>query len=160
MVHEKLYQSEALSSIQMDDYVDQLTDYISGIYVDEQHTDIEIRNKAEPIALEIRQAIPCGLILNELITNSFKHAFNGTKGVLEIELYKEDDTVCMQVCDNGSGLPEGVDFEASASLGSTLVQTLVNQLNAELEIDSGPEGTTIGIRFELKEREAMDDGDE
>lgn len=109
MVHEKLYQSESLSSIQMDTYIDHLTSYISGVFVDQQHADIEICNNADPIALGVRQAVPCGLILNELITNAFKHAFDSSKGVLGIELYKEDTTVFMQVQDNGTGLPE--DFQ-------------------------------------------------
>lgn len=148
MVHEKLYQSDSLSSIEMNTYIDQLTDYISQVFVKE-NTEITIRNKAEPIALEISQAIPCGLILNELITNAYKHAFTGRdQGLVEVSVQKEGDKIQVMVRDDGVGLPEEFSLASTNSLGMTLVETLISQLEADYEIKSKGEGTTIVISFE------------
>lgn len=147
MVHEKLYQSSSLSSIEMNTYIKQLTDYISGIFSGEDKR-IEIRNNAEEIGLGIKDAVPCGLILNELLTNSFKHAFKkGQSGVITVDFHKKEDDIEMRVSDTGQGLPEDFDINSSHSLGMTLVQTLVDQLGADIDINSGPGGTTIIITF-------------
>jgi two-component sensor histidine kinase len=91
---------------------------------------------AEPINLPVSEAIPCGLILNELLSNSFKHAFpEGRIGSIQITFKaREDDRVELSGSDDGIGLPENFQIEDSKSMGMQVVGVLVNQLDANLEI--------------------------
>lgn len=150
MVHEKLYQSESLSRIEMHNYVDNLVEFISGIYGAE-NTRVTIHNNAEPVSLDIRKAVPCGLILNELITNAYKHAFKGKKaGTININLHQISNTLILEVIDDGIGLPENFDFDKIESLGVTLIQTLATQLNADYTVETDPgSGTSISVSFRL-----------
>lgn len=102
--------------------------------------------------MDVSQAVPCGLILNELITNVFKHAFGPADGgVLEIKLKQENDTIRLHVKDNGKGLPADFDIENTPTLGSTLITTLVKQLQGSLEITSDKEkGTEFTVTFKLE----------
>ena len=148
MVHEKLYQSESLSRIELHSYVDEMVAFLSGIFKSIR-TDVSIENNTDSVYLDIRQAVPCGLILNELITNAYKHAFEGReKGTIEIDLNRKGNTAILQVSDDGVGVPDKFDKELSDSLGVTLVKTLVKQLKGEISVENR-NGTTVSITFEL-----------
>ena len=102
---------------------------------------------AESLSLPVDKAIPCGLILNELMSNAFKHAFpNERTGRVEIRLERDAERIEMVVEDDGVGMDETFDPATAESLGMQLVVTLVEQLYGELEIRRGP-GTTFRVRF-------------
>lgn len=146
MVHERLYQSDSFTNIPLGTYIDELFRFIANTFNTEGR-EIRIEKEIEPVALDVSQAIPCGLILNELITNSYKHAFNGTKEpVISISLNEQDGRINLEVKDNGIGLPPDFEIEQPSSLGTTLIRTLVQQLDGELKVSSG-EGATFNISF-------------
>lgn len=151
LVHEKLYQSESLSFIQFDRYVRDLLQAISSTYMD-THGSIEIVTDLEDIGLNINQAIPCSLLLNELIVNAFKHAFedDAKSGNIFVNIQKQKDTVCMQVKDDGIGFPEDFDLENASSLGMTLINTLIQQLQGEIEVKNDG-GAIFEVTFEAEE---------
>lgn len=98
-------------------------------------------------------AVPLGMTVNELITNSFKHAFpNKKEGEIQIRLYREEEGECIKCInsDNGMGIPEGFDVEDVETLGMQLVTTLVDQLDGELELKRN-NGTEFNIRFTVRE---------
>jgi two-component sensor histidine kinase len=101
------------------------------------------------VLLDINTAIPCGLIINELVSNFLKYAFpDGREGEIQIKLYaSKDDTFSLIVRDNGIGLPEDLDFRDTESLGLQLVTALVEQLEGTIELDRS-EGAAFGIVFE------------
>ncbi|MDZ7682841.1 MAG: sensor histidine kinase [Fodinibius sp.] len=98
----------------------------------------------------MRQAVPCGLLLNELITNCYKHAFEGRdEGVISISIQSvEENIISLRVEDNGVGLPPDFDVDNQSSLGMTLVTTLVRQLGGEFSVSSD-NGSSFGISFEI-----------
>ena len=106
----------------------------------------------DDVFLGIDTAVPCGLILNELVSNSLKHAFpGGREGEIRIELRLDDDKkFTLMVSDNGVGIPKDLDFRNTESLGLQLVDTLVNQLEGTIELDRSG-GTAFKTTFtELK----------
>jgi two-component sensor histidine kinase len=146
-VHEKLYQSESLARIDFAEYVRTLTTYLfSSCGARAQGVTLDIQ--AEDVLLGIDAAIPCGLILNELVSNALKHAFpNGRDGEVRIDLRADDDQrLTLTVSDDGIGLPEGLDVHNTNSLGLQLVDTLVRQLDGTMEIH-GQGGTEFKIDF-------------
>jgi len=151
LVHEKLYQSESLSFIQFDRYIRDLLQAISSTYMD-THGSIEIVTDLEDIGLNINQAIPCSLLLNELIVNAFKHAFedDAKSGNIFVNIHKQEDTVCMQVKDDGIGFPEDFDLENASSLGMTLINTLIQQLQGEISVKN-EDGAIFEVTFEAEE---------
>jgi PAS domain S-box-containing protein len=148
IVHTKLYNSRDYESIDFGDYVRSLTEsfYTTyGMRLNRIRIDIEIRD----IILNIDTAIPCGLIINELVSNAIKHAFPDIKdGKITISLLaNKDHSYTMQVKDNGIGLPAGFDPRTSKTLGIELVTLLTNQLNGKLEYNTNG-GTEFIITFE------------
>jgi two-component sensor histidine kinase len=155
LIHESLYQSTNISNINFRDYVEILIEDIInsyGVSTNKIKTTLELGN----YNLGIETAIPLGLIINELISNSLKHAFNGyDKGEIKIILEKNDETYTLTVKDNGIGLPEGFKFIETNSLGILLINSLVNQLEGKLDVEVN-DGTLVTITFtELEYRERM-----
>lgn len=149
MVYEKLNQSHTLTKIKFKDYVEKLISDIFYSYGIENGT-IETEIDVEDISISIDTAIPCGLIINELVTNSLKHAFPDNHGKLQFKLKSKEDHLEMVIADNGIGLPENVDYENSTSLGLQLVNNLVKQLDGQITLDRS-KGTSFTISFqELK----------
>ena len=150
LIHEKLYQSEKLSYIRFDNYIHELLKAIQNMY--RKSGAIEVKTDLTSIALNINQAIPCSLLLNELTVNAYKYAFDREKGgTIHIQLRKEDDTVRLAVEDDGVGLPDDFSVKSETSLGMSLVKTLVKQLKGELEIEKGKgKGTKFQITFEAE----------
>ncbi len=150
LIHEKLYQSKDLSQISFDVYIRELSDIIWDSISDASR-DISLDIEADPVQLTVNQAIPCGLILNELITNAFKHAFNGRKdGEINITLCEESGNIAMQVRDNGRGLPDDFDQENPSSLGMKLIHTLTQQLNGQCNFANHEEGAGFKLEFEVE----------
>ena len=145
LIHEKLYKSQDLSKIDFSLYIRDLTDQLRRAYPVSKN--IELTINSEGIFLGVDRAIPCGLIINELISNAYKYAFtDGQKGNIYIELTVQEDKLCLIVSDNGIGIPETIDFRESDSLGMILVSTLSDQLEGTVEIDRTA-GTKFTIRF-------------
>ena len=150
LVHEKLYQSENLSYIQFDYYIRDLLQAISSTYMD-SHVSVNIDTDLEDIVLNINQAIPCSLLLNELIVNAYKHAFDKNEsGNIYVKTHKEEDTVYLYVKDDGVGFPKDFDFEAASSLGMTLINTLTQQLHGEIMMKND-NGAIFEVNFEAEE---------
>ncbi|MFA0823589.1 MAG: sensor histidine kinase [Methanomethylovorans sp.] len=109
--------------------------------------DINIRTHIDAIFLDMDVAIPLGMIVNELVSNSFKHAFrSGDKGDILIDLSYDGEMFTLVVCDNGAGFPEEVNFRETESLGLQLVTTLVDQIDGTIELQR-TEGTRFIITF-------------
>ncbi|MDP1551965.1 MAG: PAS domain S-box protein [Methanobacteriaceae archaeon] len=148
IVHEKLYQSTSLSEINFGSYLQQLIKDIYFSYGISAEKIIPVL-KAEDININLDTAIPLGLIVNELITNSIKYAFKGRdNGTLEITFQEIDDGLILKVSDDGVGLGPDVDIESSKTLGLKLVKNLAIQLDADLKI-----GRDKGTSFIFKFRE-------
>jgi PAS domain S-box-containing protein len=147
LIHEKLYQSANLAEINLADYARDLVTYLLRSQ-DAAKRGISLNIQTDDVLLDIDKAIPCGLILNELVSNSLKHAFpQGQTGKICVELHVNDaNRSTMMIGDNGIGFPEELNFRHPTSLGLQLVNTLVNQLNGVIELDCS-QGTTFKIIF-------------
>jgi len=152
LVHERIYESEDLASLDVSDYLESLTDYMAG-YFGFPRANINIDVEAVEDCQDLDVLIPMGLIINELVTNSLKHAFDDkSKGMLVISL-KCDEAGEMEliVSDNGRGMPDDMDPESTDSLGLLLVRSLVKQLDGNSEIRREG-GTAFHIRFHGKKK--------
>lgn len=145
MVHEKLYQSADLAHIEMRSYVENMVAELYNVYTD---SDIELDLQVEEISLAITQAVPFGLLLNELVTNAFIHAFDGqAEDKLSIHLYNGGNNSCtLKVEDNGKGFERSSPAEGEPSLGLQLVQILSEQLHGQAEF-TGETGTCFTLKF-------------
>jgi two-component sensor histidine kinase len=154
LIHEKLYRSHDLARIDFGDYVQNLTSSLLLTYNVNKHK-IKLKYNIEKIFFDVDTAIPCGLLINELVSNCIKHAFGkDDSGEIKIELYTdEDNCYSMIVKDNGKGFPETVDFRNTKTLGMQLVVTLADQLDAVVSMDNHV-GTSFLIKFkEIKYKE-------
>lgn len=146
IIHEKLYKSKTMSRIDFEEYITDLTDSLFYSY-HVNPSKIALVKEIDKIFFDVDTAIPCGLIINELITNCLKHAFPGdTKGTITIEHLKVGEDYLLSVSDNGVGFPEEIDFQNTESLGLQLVNNLVNQLDGTIELDR-LNGTSFKILF-------------
>jgi PAS domain S-box-containing protein len=148
-IHESLYHTENFSSIDFSDYILNLSKNLVHSYrVYNELVDLKL--DIDKVVLNLDQAIPCGLIVNELVSNALKYAFpGGAEGDISIKLEEVDKKVFLHVADTGIGLPEGIDFRNTDSLGLQLVVTLVEQLEGEIELDTS-NGSKYIINFELQ----------
>jgi PAS domain S-box-containing protein len=148
LIHEKLYQTKDYASVPFSEYARNLAANVfhaTGISPASVALSVDI----EPIFLPVDKAIPCGLILNELITNALKHAFPGNRsGAIHVELRASAGRMLLAVTDDGVGMPPGFDSAKSKSLGMQLVATLVRQLDGELST-ARDHGTAFRITFPL-----------
>lgn len=150
MIHDKLYQTDSLSSIRLDQYLKELVETIHLTF-DGINDSIQIKFDMDPAEINIHKVVPCGLLVNELVVNAFKHAFEpGTEGVLEISLKKLNGKVELTIADNGPGLPDDFREEVGESLGSRLIPTFAQQLEAENEILEDRKGAAFKFRFSLQ----------
>lgn len=145
-IHELLYQSDDFSQINLKSEITKLIENISETFTIE--TDIEFEVTLEDIILNVNQAIPCALIINEVLTNIYKHAFKGmNKGRVEVKLSSEGNQVQLEMNDNGVGLPKNFKLSHQESLGFQLIQTLKSQIGAEITLNSSSEGTFFRLTF-------------
>lgn len=155
LIHEKLYKSADIEDIKIGSYLKDLTTYLLNAYGVNQSL-VEVRVKAEDVRLGIDTAIPCGLIINELFSNSLKHAFHPEQnGMIEIEIFKNEDKITMTVSDNGKGIPPNYDVQNTDSLGLQLVYTLVKQLDGTMTINNACGAKFYFVLRELKYRERI-----
>lgn len=147
LVHEKLYRSEDMAEIDFAQYIHSLTAHLFTTYKIDTNS-IALKTNITSISLSLDQAVPCGLIVNELISNALKYAFpSRTEGTIEILLYTNElSQVCLIVKDNGVGFPESVNLAEPSSLGLQLVQDFVEQLEGTIQLIRHP-GTTFKITF-------------
>ncbi|HKL14322.1 MAG TPA: histidine kinase dimerization/phosphoacceptor domain -containing protein [Balneolaceae bacterium] len=151
LVHEKLYQNETFADINISDFARELVDAVSESFKQPEQ-EVLLNYNMDNIKMNINQAVPLSLLLNECIVNCYKHAFAGRdNGEIDIDLGMDGDKVNIQVTDNGHGLPEGFDFEKQQSLGVTLIRTLVSQLRGEARYTSNGKGTRFSFEFKLEE---------
>ncbi|WP_239524898.1 histidine kinase dimerization/phosphoacceptor domain -containing protein [Leptobacterium flavescens] len=147
LIHQKLYQNEGLSVIEMQGYVESLVNSIQSVYKKGGH-DVNINIDAEGAELDIDRAIPIGLILNELVSNSFKYAFpNKESGQIYINIRMNGEEGFFEYQDNGKGLPDDLEERSNNSMGVKLIQRLVNQLRSNLNIDNSVEGARFWFNF-------------
>ena len=147
LVHERLYLSKNLAKVEFDDYVRGLAGNI--VHAFGRGSQVEVRLDLAPLLLPVDQAIPCGLIINELVTNALKYAFpDQRRGAVDIRLTESGRHVLLEVKDDGVGLAGDIDLRNPTTLGLNLVTTLTEQLEGHLEIvRSG--GTVFRIHFEV-----------
>ncbi len=148
LIHTQLYQSENLEQVEMGTTIRKLADFLLQIYAKDKG-DITTVITAADIILSITQAIPCALIINELLSNALKHAFKSmAKGSIEIAMRElAGDKIELIVKDNGVGIPEELDIHKIKTLGLRLVRTLAeNQLKGEMKLNRD-EGTKIYVEF-------------
>ena len=152
LIHENLYQSKSLSCINLGDFIKDISSHLKKVYASVDGRISIILDLVE-IPLNIDSAVPCGLVINELMTNAFKHAFpEGRSGSVSIEISKDkDETVKIRVSDNGIGMPEGFDLKKVNSYGLQIASSIVEkQLHGNIEI-VGSTGTVYEITFKEKE---------
>jgi two-component sensor histidine kinase len=147
LIHEKLYQSPSLASIDFGEYVKSLTIDLFRTYRGHaSSTQLDI--KVDEVFLSLDHAVSCGLILNELITNSLKYAFpDGRSGTIWVELHSTAEHILkLRVADDGVSIPPDFDVFHTKSLGLQLVNNLVRQLDAAIEVETSG-GTSFLISF-------------
>ena len=151
LIHERLYQSKDYSKVPFSEYATSLARNIFDAASATPAT-IGLELNIEPLNLPVDRAIPCGLILNELLTNALKHAFpQGRPGKLSVDVRRKSPLeVMLSVSDDGIGLPDAIDERVNKSLGLQLITTLVEQIDGHLEF-SGHNGTTCRIWFSHSE---------
>ncbi len=143
-VHEALYNSPSLSDVDLNDYLRELVDSVKQSHgFDEKN--IELKYDIDPgMSMNINEAVPLALLISELITNAYKHAFeSGDEGVITVEAKRDGDNSYVAVIDNGRGLDKD-EFKNSQSLGGNIIRSLTQQLGAEMNIS-----TDNGTRFEI-----------
>jgi two-component sensor histidine kinase len=147
LIHEKLYQSADLAQIDIAGYLHTLVNFLSQSYRERAST-VVARVEAENIKVDIETAIPCGLIVNELVSNALKHAFpDGRSGEIRVCVtHNPAGKMLLSVSDSGVGFPVGLDHTRSPSLGLNLVNTLVAQIGGTLSLERTP-GTRFSVTF-------------
>ena len=146
LVHEKLYEGGDLSSVRFSQYITEVVDHIQCAYPINS-ADVNVQFNLKDILINIAQALPCALILNEVLTNCFKHAFVGRiVGSIVINFEEKGDYFLLEVIDDGIGFPANFSSTKVKSLGLTLIRTLASQLKGSLDISS-KNGTRVVITF-------------
>lgn len=150
LIHETLYSLGDFANISFGKYIQKLTTSLLETFP-EKSNNIDINLHTEDVTLNINQAIPCALLINELITNSFKHAFpNFETGTITIELQEKQNTVHLKISDNGIGFDANKALKNSNTLGLTLIKKLIDQIDGKVDINT-QNGTSFHIAFSKKE---------
>jgi len=154
IIHQKLYSKTNAASIVMTDYVNDLVRHLCACY-DCNRRRIRLNELVDQVNLDISQAVPMGLILNEAITNAIKYAFGADGGEITITGQKSgEDTAILQIADNGKGLPGDFNLAETSSLGIEMMKALSKQLGGSFEI-SGESGVVVSIRFKIESQLKM-----
>jgi two-component sensor histidine kinase len=150
LIHERLYHSHDVAHVNFTEYVRQLADDLFYTYRVGDDIRLELAVDIPPLTIDI--AIPCGLLLNELMSNCFKHAFrDAPEGCIRVSLSRAPDGWnVLTVADDGPGFPAGTDFRNTTSFGLQLVNTLAEQLEGTIELTCD-RGTTFTVRFPNQE---------
>jgi len=148
LIHEKLYRSETLSEVNVRDYIEEFSAIVLTSFNSDQKN-ITVRKDLQPFNLKTRRAVPLGLIINELLSNAFKHGFAGlNSGHIDITLDVNENEVILKVSNNGNSLPEDFSIEDRQSMGMTLIKTLTRQLEGSYNVTQNGR-TVFEIRFPI-----------
>jgi two-component sensor histidine kinase len=156
LVHQQLYQSRDLARIDAVEYLHSLASNLFRSYGIDTNL-IRLRIEMDQLELGVDTAIPCGLLINELVSNALKHAFpDGRPGEVRIELRaRENGELLLRLSDDGIGFPAELDYRRTTTLGLRLVNTLIEQLGGTIQLNAGP-GTAFEVRFaELRYKERI-----
>ena len=147
LVHEQLYQSNSLSSIELRPYLNLLSEQVTRNWSRGSPGEIDVRLEIADITLTMSDAVPCGLVVNELLTNAYKHAFPADRaGTILVQATRAESRVALKVEDDGIGLPREA-LRPAGHIGLDLVRSLARQLKGQLLFDPGP-GTSITLVFD------------
>lgn len=147
-IYEQLYSSGNFESVNLAMYINDLASKLLKTYSISSRNIVLFTNLAE-IQLDLRRAVPLGLIINELITNTLKYAYpDGSGGNINIELLENEGSVTLTLSDRGIGLPEGFSISSADTMGLSLVKMLVEQINGKLQVESRG-GTRVSINFKI-----------
>lgn len=142
-IHELLYGADSLTQLNFGENITRLVRSLEEVYDSDKQ--IAITVEADPVPMNINQAIPCALMVNEVVTNAFKHAFkNREEGKIEVKLHENGENVIVKIQDNGVGSPNDFMQETSSSIGMTLIKELNQQLEGEIKFSDNN-----GTKFEL-----------
>jgi|AntRauTorcE11897_2_1112592.scaffolds.fasta_scaffold01301_11 PAS domain S-box-containing protein len=153
-IHEHLYKTEDFSNL---DFARNL-EMLVGEIIDtmQSSAQLSIEFECDEVRLSVNQAIPCSLVVNEVVTNIIKHGFKGRgEGHVMTRLHQSKDTVILSIEDNGVGLPENFDPESTDTLGMQLIKTLTEQLFGSYKFHSNDEGSTFTLTFDNKVEQAL-----
>jgi len=152
LIHETLYRSHDLARVEFPVYIEKIVNAMFDSYTIKEGQ-ISTVYDIEPVELDVDTAIHCGLIVNELVSNSFKHAFpEGRKGTISIGFHRIDSMYRMSYADDGTGIPDRIDFGNTESLGMKLIHLLATeQLEGTVSLNR-VNGTRYEISFPVKER--------
>jgi two-component sensor histidine kinase len=154
LVHEELYQSETLSWVDIGDYARRLSTTLFHSYRPEA-VDLRLELDIGDVRVPVDEAVPCGLIINELLSNAMKYAFVGRRrGRVSVSFHQVADQFVLEVSDNGVGVPRGLDVNAAETLGLQLVATLTRQLRGSIEFVRR-RGTTFTVKFPVSDKNAI-----
>lgn len=147
LLYDMLYKSKDLARVDLSEYIRNLTTRLISMYRDKVGP-IDLKLNVKDVYLDLKRAVPCGLIITELVSNSLKHAFSETeRGEIAVEMYPDKgEKYTLIIRDSGKGFPEGLDFRETESLGMKLVVNFVNQLKGTIELNR-KEGTKYKIVF-------------
>lgn len=157
LIHQQLYQSENFNQVNLEEYIKSLIRSLLKSYQNSSvHIETEVRVEEN---LPLDYAIPCGLIINELVTNSLKYAFHELeKGKISVKLESDNKQIILVISDNGSGIPKNIEFDTSDTLGLYLVKIIVeDQLHGTVKIDR-EKGTEFRITFNSRTIETGENG--
>jgi two-component sensor histidine kinase len=151
LIHQKLYQSEDIETIDMAGYIPELIQYLKDSF-DVPSEQVFFRVAIDPVSLDPSLAIPVALIINEALTNSIKYAFaDGRKGEIKVELFEEEDIIRLELGDDGVGLEKNLENTDPVSLGLQLIRGLAKEIRSEIQISSlHGQGVRITMIFEKK----------
>jgi PAS domain S-box-containing protein len=157
LVHEKLYQSDDFAHIDVQDYVKSLAGHVRSSFTSGGR-DVKLNINVNEISLGIDNLVPCGLLINEILVNSFKHAFKGQDNPeITVTMTRlEDGNISLSISDNGIGLPDGYDISKSTGLGLKLIEPLTGQIEGKMEVKV-EEGTEFRFVFPEKIKIARTD---
>jgi two-component sensor histidine kinase len=147
-IHESLYQTKNFENVNFTEYVSTLSKNLIHTY-SVNSKKVKLVLNLHDLFLNLDLSIPCGLIINEIISNSLKYAFtNRMDGIIFVNLAIENEFVRIEVGDNGIGIPAHIDLKQTKTLGLQLVDTLIEQLDGTLELDRN-NGTKFIIKFKI-----------
>ncbi|WP_162996963.1 sensor histidine kinase [Mucilaginibacter kameinonensis] len=151
LIHQKLYSSSNVAYIDIAVYINELVNYLADSY-NAHDRGIRFEQQIEPAKMDVTQAIPIGLMLNEAITNSIKYAFPNRRGFINISLGTIDDNnMMLNIADDGIGLPEDFDIKDASSLGMEMMKALSKQLDGNLKIEDN-DGVVITFVFPAEKK--------
>ncbi|MDA2919466.1 ATP-binding protein [Desulfobacterota bacterium AH_259_B03_O07] len=146
LIHEQIYKSKDLTKIDFAEYVTNLVTYLFDSYGMSSRV-IKLKNNIGDPSLNVDRALTCGMIVNELVSNSLKHAFpEGRSGEICIDLHREDNNCILTIGDDGIGFPKGLNFRKTKTLGLQLVISLTRQLEGSIKLNRR-DGTVFTIEF-------------